>query len=449
MLRAVEEAHYQLAEFASSISYVNIRPEVRARATLVAGDTFGAILAGSLEPDVSGLTGCLLAAGHGSEATVLGPRFDRTLAPVAALVNAAAGTVLEVDEFYWPFGHPAIHVLPAALAVAESLQSGGTDLITALVLGYEVAVRVARGARMRPSVHTHGHFGTVGAAVACAKLLGFGTAQMADVIGVASSLTLATPSRATTEGATVRNLFAGVSSQIGVLAAHAVTGGFTGLIGGLQETFGSILGEEFDPSALTVGLGERYVIATNNFKFYAAAARTHPALDAVLALRQQADPGVDEICRLRVVTDRRAAQMNRADPPNQLAAKFSIPFAVATALVHGGADDRAFAPESVADPRTRALAAKVEVVEDTNMDEGTATVELHMLDGRTLLATGSLVEKPARDDISADLRNKFEHLVAPLLHEGSARAWEVLARLETYEDVSEMTDALARCAPAC
>lgn len=449
MVKPVEDVHHQLAEFASAISFSDIPSPVRARATLVACDTFGAILAGSLEPEVRGITRCLLAAGRGSEATILGSGFEHAPAPVAALVNAAAGTVLEVDEFYWPYGHPAIHVLPAALALAEGRQSGGTDLITALVLGYEVAVRVAKGSRMRQSVHTHGHFGTVGAAVACAKLLGFGTAQMADAIGVASSLTLATPARATTAGATVRNLFAGVSSQIGVLAVYAVTGGFTGLVGGLQETFGSILGEEFDPSALTVGLGEQYGIATNNFKFHAAAARIHPALDATLALRRQVDPDVDEVCRLRVVTDHRAAQMNRTDPPNQLAAKFSIPFAVATALVHGVADDRAFGPESVADSRTRALAVRVEVVEDTNADEGTAIVELHMTDGRRLLATGSLKESPAREDIAADLRDKFERLAAPVLHGSCGRVWDVLEQLESYEDVSVLTGLLARCATEC
>ena len=81
---------------------------------------------------------------------------------------------MELDEGnQFGRGHPAIHVFPAVLAMAEEGLFSGRDLILALVLGYEVGTRIGIAAKIRMSMHPHGTWGTVGAAVAVGKLTGY------------------------------------------------------------------------------------------------------------------------------------------------------------------------------------------------------------------------------------------------------------------------------------
>ncbi len=106
------------------------------------------------------------------------------------------------EENNFARGHPAIHVLPAALAFAEADGRSGRDLITAFVLGYEVAARIGAAARLRPTLHAHGTWGTTGAAVAVAWLAGGDGATIARTIEVAASLGLSTSRKLAEQGAT-------------------------------------------------------------------------------------------------------------------------------------------------------------------------------------------------------------------------------------------------------
>lgn len=452
---SVEDALARLTDFLGRVSYDDLPAATRSQAGLVVRDTCGAILGGSLEPEPRRLAERLRSTGGDAEATILGPAFAKASAASAALVNGAAGTFLELDEYHRPRGHPAIHVLPAVLALGERLHASGPRVVEALVLGYEAGARVSRACRLRPSVHDHGHLGTLGAAVGCGKLLGFGPDELRQVMDLAACLGLASPWRTAVAGATVRNLFAGVSGQMGILAAEAVASGFSGLPDGVQVAFGTILGEAFEPAALVNGLGATYEIDGSCFKLYAACASTHPALDAVLELLHEHRLRADDVVDVLVATHRLAARLNDPEPRNQLAAKFSIPFAVATTLRHGAADRRAFAPEAVAEAGTRALAGRVEVVEAPDLTarhpgESAARVELRLADGRTLTAAAVLSSQQIAEPPSeAVLLAKFRSLVGPILPgEAGDQAAAALRRLEEYADVGELTAALARWAGA-
>ena len=110
-------------------------------------------------------------AGAAACSTVLAPGLPRTNAEHAAFLNATAGTFLELDEGMRPTGHPGMHVVPAALAVAERRHRSGSELLRAVLVGYEVTARLFLAYRLRYPVHPHGHFGGVGAAVAAARRL--------------------------------------------------------------------------------------------------------------------------------------------------------------------------------------------------------------------------------------------------------------------------------------
>src|SRR5258706_9704879 len=104
--------------------------------------------------------------GGAAASTVLSGDLPRTSAAHAALLNATAGTFLELDEGMRPTGHPAMHVVPAALAAAERAHVSGADLLRAVLAGYEATSRLFLGFRLRYPVHPHRHFGAAGAAVA-------------------------------------------------------------------------------------------------------------------------------------------------------------------------------------------------------------------------------------------------------------------------------------------
>src|SRR5690606_22711014 len=99
-------------------------------------------------------------------------------------------------------GHPGIQLVPVALATAQRLGSTGPELLRAVLMGYEVASRVGRGARLRLAVHPHGTYGAIGAAVAVGVLKGYSARQMQELICIAATLGLATSRKTLLEGST-------------------------------------------------------------------------------------------------------------------------------------------------------------------------------------------------------------------------------------------------------
>ncbi|HEY5725245.1 MAG TPA: MmgE/PrpD family protein, partial [Methylomirabilota bacterium] len=124
-----------LAAFAAEVSLARLDPSAAAAARLVLLDTLGAMLAGSAQPENARLARAMAERASRPAATLIG--HDAKADPLlAALVNATAGVALEVDEGNrWGGGHPAIHVVPGALAVAEERGADGARLLEALVAG--------------------------------------------------------------------------------------------------------------------------------------------------------------------------------------------------------------------------------------------------------------------------------------------------------------------------
>jgi 2-methylcitrate dehydratase PrpD len=343
----------QLAEFVTSTRLENLDISTVEAAKNVLLDTIGAILAGSRLPENAGLARLARELGGAGPATLLG-HSDQAQPLFAALVNAAAGVSLEMDE-----------------------------------VGYEVTSRIGTGTQARTEVHSHGTWGTIGAA-ATARLMGFDAAQTRQTMNLAMSMSPANTWTPCLEGATIRNLYPGRSSFQGILAAHLCRCGFTGVQDGPADLYTSILGEGFDPEAVVDGLGQPgpLRIQQNYFKLHACCLYNHPALDAVQALLRQERFTAAEVARIQVVAPPIAAIMTNPEPENMLAAKFSIPYAVAVAIARGATDVSAFYPDRVADSQIRELAHHVKVVADPAMnlrryDYPAAKIAVTLKDGRT------------------------------------------------------------------
>ena len=221
--------------------------------------------------------------------------------------------------------------------------------------------------------------------------MGFDEAQTALAINLAASMSPANTWTPCLEGATIRNLYPGRSGFQGIMAAQLVLCGFTGLEDGPSDIYNNILGESFHTEAVVreLGVAGAYRIQHNYFKLHACCLYNHPVLDGVQALLGRERFGAGDIDYIKVEAPALATIMNDPEPANMLAAKFSLPYAVATALVHNSTDITAFYPDRLQDPDTLALSRRVDIISDPAMDlrrydYPAAKVAISLKDGRTL-----------------------------------------------------------------
>lgn len=441
----------QWARFASGLTFDALPAAAVARAKQVLFDSIGAIAAGAQEPEVQRLTHKLTQ--RGADIVPVIGAHRRALPGVAAFLNGVAGTMLEIDEGnQFARGHPGIHVVPAALATAQERGASGRDLLLAITLGYEIGSRIGIASKLRVTMHPHGTWGTVGAALTVAKLNGASTEAMVETVNVASTLGLATSRRTMLEGGTVRNSFAGFSNEIGLRAWDLVDAGFVGEMDGVGTIYGGVVADQFQPSEMVSDLGTRWEIARNYFKRHAACRYNHGAIDALLSL-MAAEGGrlePEAIDRIDVATYVWAAQLDGKEPRNMLAAKFSLPFTLATTIVNGAASIPAFRDPAREDERTRALARRVVVREDpelTSMLPGLrpARVTIVLKDGRSLHAEALTNRGDTEDPYSdREIREKFHELTSPVWDEGRRNAiLEAVDGVDRAADIRALDELVA------
>ena len=256
----------ELSSFVCETKFEDLdEPAVRATKDVLM-DTFGAILAGSCLSVNARLARFAASASGRATCAILG-HPERADPIYATLVNSTAGVGLEQDEGNrWGGGHPAIHVVPGAVAVGEEMAIDGRRLAESVVVGYELVSRIGSGMRPRLNVQLHGTFGSIGTAVAVAKLLDYNQKQVRELINIAACMAPANPFMVHYEGATIRNLYLGRSGLQGILAVKLHQAGFTGLRDGPSAVYGTILGESFDPEKVVQGMGNGLRIQQNYFK---------------------------------------------------------------------------------------------------------------------------------------------------------------------------------------
>jgi 2-methylcitrate dehydratase PrpD len=247
-------------------------------------------------------------------------------------------------------------------------------------------------------------------------------------------------------GATIRNLYPGRAGLQGILAVHLLQCGFTPIRDAPADVYGTILADDFDPAAAIEGLGDDdrvsvFRIERNYFKFHACCYYNHPALDAVHRLVGESKIDHAEVAGITVTSIPFVTRMAEPAPPNMLAAKFSIPYAVAAAVVRHGTSVDAFVDGAREDGRIQALAGRVTVRGDETMSVRangvTARVAIALRDGRTLagetrVAHGDAMDPPDR----AERLAKFTMLAGPVI--GAARAQSVVDAVETLDTLKDI-----------
>ncbi|HBW38065.1 MmgE/PrpD family protein [Desulfosporosinus sp. BICA1-9] len=318
-----------ICEFIIRTKYDKLPAYVINQAMLTLLDTLGAMLAGSKVMPIPNMVESCYKGGT-DPVTIAG--YSVLMEPnSAALINGTSAVALEIDEGnQFAKGHPAFHVVPAALAWAEHIGASGKQLLESLVVGYELAARIDASTTLHDEVHPHGTWGTIGAAVAVAKLRGLSLQEVSRTIHLAAAMSIASAWSTALSGGTIRNVYTGLSNHLGMLAVDLARAGVNTGDGIVESVFGSILGTDFNPHLLIRDLGTSYYITSNYFKMYACCRYNHAAIDALQGILAEQPVTDDQIEKLEVETYSAAARLKNQRPQNMLAAKFSIPFALAT-----------------------------------------------------------------------------------------------------------------------
>src|SRR5690606_13849231 len=149
----------------------------------------GVALAGAAQPQGRMIVDFVEMQGGKPECTIIGSKA-RTSPYLAALANGTLGHALDYDDM-GGFGHPSVVLLPTALALGEALGKSGRDVLTAYVLGFEVAVHLNKGAenvQVLTGFHSTAVFGTIGATAAAARLMELTPQQTVMAFGLAGSM---------------------------------------------------------------------------------------------------------------------------------------------------------------------------------------------------------------------------------------------------------------------
>ncbi|WP_159797550.1 MmgE/PrpD family protein [Puerhibacterium puerhi] len=391
-----------LAAWAVSEPWARADDAARAALRDAVGNLLAVTVAGATTPEQR----TLLAAWdpEPGTATVIGSG-RRATAETAAWLNGVAAVTVERDEGNrHAQGHPAAQTAPAVLALAERLGLSGARLWDALFVAYELATRFGRAARLDPRVHTHGVIGLPGAAAGCALLLGLDAAGVRRAIEAACALPVATGWGPVLAGSAVRDQWVGAANVAGLAAARLAASALPLAHPVPAPHLGGTLGE-VEADLLVADLGGTPAVTTSYLKQYSGCAWTHGAADAARELRHRlAGTGrdADDVVAVRAEVTGLGASLGATTWHSRLGAHFSVPFVLASALVHGDvAPHRAAVPP---DPRVARVAALVSTVDATESLRGPdptarpARVTLELADGTTLTAS---VEHPAGDAVAS------------------------------------------------
>ena len=442
----------KLAKFCAETTFSQLDFQVVERTKLIISDTIGAILGGIVEPEVREFL--KFRAGQKSK--------DRKVKIIglnkwaeqsdASLIHGIAGTTLEMDEGnQFAKGHPAIHVLPALVSVVQSRllpqNISGQEFLNAFVIGYDVGARIGLASQLNPHMHPHGTWGVIGAASAIGVLLKFGHREHMQLMNISSSLTTASSRKTMLQGGTVRNVYAGLSNQMAHLAIDLIQSGFTGEVDGIGSIFGNVVSENLNDNLLLEKLGQRFEVMRNYFKLHACCRFNHAALDCLHDLMRdhQELSNIEQISFIDVESYNLAAELNDPRPQNMLAAKFSVPFALATTLVNKNSQVLSFAGDALKNEKTMALSKKVSVKEISSMTEmlpefRPAKVTIGMKSGKVFRHSVKTNKGDWQSPYSADeLENKFHSLANRSLSQKKSKVlYDKLQNLERIADMREL-----------
>ncbi len=445
-----------LAGYASALKFRDLPPEVIAIAKISVLNILAAAIGGA-QTRIGALHLQLAKEMGGGvrQSTLLGDG-TRVSRAAAAYANGSLAFALDYEDVCQYVIHPGPIVVPAVLAVAESLRANGRRMLTSIVSGYEVGTRIgwamqptpARGAQVWGQQYT-----PFASCAAIGNLLGLKPEQMDAAFGVAGTYA-PVPSAykyfgivEETRPMREAKLGWGWMSMAGTMGALSAAAGFRGGHGILdgREGFWIMAGsDQCDFPKMLQGLGTEWLILGTDFKLHPSIAWSHPPFVALQKLIAEHRIKPAQVAKVRVwnVGVSRIADFK---PAGAVDAQFSLPYAVATTLLGLPLSPSLYSDRTLRSAKVRAMLGRIECLADPQMDldwfQGNkmrSRVEITLTDGRRVEASATFPgDKPpyGRDQVIAKLEAMSDGLLS------AARVQQIIAtvdRLEKLDDVGAL-----------
>ena len=448
----------RLAHLIHDFKQSQVTPKALNAARTAIIDTIGVTLAGSAEPCTKILLETPGVGDGPGEATVFGTR-RKTSALDASFINGTASHALDYDDFSSIMGgHHSVPLVSPLLAVAEEKHLSGEALIRAYVIGIETEIRIARAVNFHhydKGWHPTATLGVFGTVAAVSHLIGLDVDKIAIALGLAASLASGVKANF---GTMTKPLHVGHSSRSGLLAVLLAERGFTANPLALEHKQGFLNAfngvGNFDTSRIFADWAAPLEIesALMGLKQFPCCGSTHPAVSMALLLVHEEHVNADDIESIHIQSHmRRLPHTDNPNPQTSLAAKFSVQYAVARALLDGTLRLSHFEGEAHHEPRILDLLkitrtnAHPDMPEDSPHQFG-AEVSLTLRDGRTLSRrVDDMIGRGGDNPLSADeLWEKFNDCSKRALAPTEVMPlYERLESLETVADISQITRLLA------
>jgi 2-methylcitrate dehydratase len=444
----------QLSSYAAALAYEQCDDDTVHAAKVRVIDTFGALVGGFAGDPCRIARDIAAQMPNPNGATIIGTDI-RTAPDLAAFANGTTARYVEMNDVYhWPGssgGHPSDVLMPI-FAAAERAHTSGRDFITAVILGYEVYLRLSDA--VKPPGFDCANFCCIGAALGAGKLFGL------DLDGLAECLSMAVvPNNALNQARTGhlsmwKAVAAGQSGRAGVFAALLAQAGMRGPHMPFEGKNGWSDHVARHPVSLDTfgGPGVPFKIHDTLIKPRASCATT---ISSILAAEKAAVgvPAVEAIEKVTVeVYERAKTGMGTGEhhwnPDSRETADHSIPYVVAASLIDKQLTPKSFANERLWSAELRALLPRIEVVADPEFTEAYERVPVeHRTRVTVVLKSGEQLIGYAggeAGDLSqrrsdAEIEDKFRALTCDALTpKGSEAALRLLWRLDAVPDVAEI-----------
>jgi 2-methylcitrate dehydratase PrpD len=367
-----------LGRFVADLQLRQIPEEACAIARTGIADCFGVLIAGARDPEIALVDRELGGAGPaGSAFASLIPSGARRTVESAALINGVAAHVLDYDDVSLD-GHPSAVLVPAILAQGEASGSSGGEMLTAYIAGFEIWAELLEREPTplhRKGWHPSAVLGTVAAAASCAKLRRLDATGAATAMAIAASMSSGLVANF---GTMTKSFQVARAAQSGVVAARLAQAGLTASLDALEHPSGLLAalspeGKAERDRALIIPKEWQIVAEGLNIKRYPICYATHRSIDAALRLIERFDLKPDAVERIHVLTGATQLRMLRnSRPQTGLEAKFSIQFAMASALIARNVGLAELTDGFVLRPDVQALFPRVALTATEETMEGSA-----------------------------------------------------------------------------
>ena len=448
----------KLAELVVNTDYEDLPEEVIRKAKILMIDTLSCAVAGYTEAKEEVSWAIELAKGMGGppESSIW---IDNTKvsAMAAALANGCMVHTIDFDDTHLEsIAHIGCGVLGSILPLAQKMHCDGKDVVTAYVLGVEIAARVGNSVN-KGSVHYHfkywhptATFDTIGAAAACAKIMKFNVEQTRMCIGL--GLDQAAGFRySCISGDYAKTLHAGWAAMRGVMSSNIIAAGATGPVELLGDPLGFCTAMCAEPNMdyLIENLGQEWAVMKDCLKFYPCIQGSHAGVEAVTTIVTEHDVDPEEIESITIrLSPLAPGHGTNYHPDTVMAARLSIPFCIATAATKKRVGLRDFNDETLKDEKFLNFMQKIKIVPSPEFleaypDSGfSSEATIVLKDGKTYKCMIPYCKGHSLRPIDdKDVMDKYFMLTAitwPKEH--SEKVYEGFSCIETFEDIGELVE---------